>query len=162
MIPINHGCLVYLNHKNNVCSTFLSCQSFRISNVRYNFRHVHKLVVAFPFYAGKFYARTHGKITRSLWVEIHPYSHVTTSSKHNINYTNVPFLVCGKFKNPRRGESFRRICKGKRLIEIKHSILARTSLYHTFTISNFYLLPKSNTEILPLCVIFAISTKTGN
>ena len=31
-----------------------------------NFRHVHKLVVAFLFYASKFYARTHGKITRSL------------------------------------------------------------------------------------------------
>ena len=150
-------CLVYLNHKNNVCWTFVSCQSFRISNVRYNFRHVHKLVVAFLFYAGKFYARTHGKITRSLWVEIHPYSHVTTSSKLNINYTNVPFLVFGKFKNRRRGESFRRICKGKRLIEIKHSILARTSLYHTFTISNFYLLPKSNTEILSSCDICDIN-----
>ena len=106
MIPINHGCLVYLNHKSNVCWTFVSGQSFRISNVQYNFRHVHKLVVAFPFYAGKFYARTHGKITRSLWVEIHPYSvNVTTSSKHDINYANDPFLVCGKFKNRRRGES---------------------------------------------------------
>ena len=85
------------------------------------------------------------------------YSHVTTSSKHDINYTNAPFLVCGKFKNRRRGESFCCICKGKRLIEIKHSILARTSLYHTFTISNFYLLPKSNTEILPSCDVCDIN-----
>ena len=144
MIPINHGCWYIW-----ITIMFVSGQSFRISN--------HKLVVAFLFYAGKFYARTHRKITRSLWVEIHPYGHVTTSSKHDINYTNVLFLVCGKFKNRRRGESFCRICKGKRLIEIKHSILARTSLYHTFTISNFYLLPKSNTEILPSCDICDIN-----
>ena len=29
------GCLVYLNHKNSVCWTFASGQSFRISNIRY-------------------------------------------------------------------------------------------------------------------------------
>ena len=36
------------------------------------------------------------------------------------------------------------ISKGKRLIEIKHYILVRTSFNHALTISNFYLLPKSN------------------
>ena len=38
--------------------------------------------------------------------------------KHDINETNVLFLVCGKFENRRRGESFRQVSKGKRLIEI--------------------------------------------
>ena len=32
---VNRGCLVFLNHKNTVCWTFASGQSFRISNIRY-------------------------------------------------------------------------------------------------------------------------------
>ena len=66
--------------------------------------------------------------------------------KHDINETNVLFLVCGKFENRRRGESFRQVSKGKRLIEIKHSILARTSFNHSLTTSNFYYLPGNQTN----------------
>ena len=66
--------------------------------------------------------------------------------EHDINETNVLFLVCGKFENRRRGESFRQVSKGKRLIEIKHSILARTSFNHTLTTSNFYYLPGNQTN----------------
>ena len=66
--------------------------------------------------------------------------------KHDINETKVLFLVCGKFENRRRGESFRQVSKGKRLIEIKHSILARTSFNHTLTTSNFYYLPGNQTN----------------
>ena len=51
-------------------------------------------------------------------VEIHPYSHARYDLIQNIFETNVLFLVCGKFKNHRRGESFRQVSKGKRLIEI--------------------------------------------
>ena len=51
-----------------------------VSRMFGNIRNAHKLVIAFLFYAGKFYARTHVKITRQ-WKSALTVTHVTTSSK---------------------------------------------------------------------------------
>ena len=58
-----------------------SCQGkVFVSRMFGNIRNAHKLVVAFLFYASKFYARTHVKITRQ-WTSTLTATHVTTSPK---------------------------------------------------------------------------------
>ena len=70
-----------------------SCQGkVFVSRMFGNIRSAHKLVVAFLFYAGKFYARKHVKITRSLWVEIHPYSHV----RYDLRYDLIQNMILTK------------------------------------------------------------------
>ena len=123
---VNRGCLVYLNHKNTVSRTFLSGQSFRISNIRYYFKKCAETGQSLSVCEQSFNMRYR------IFCCTCPRTGSRDSHTCVANYTNHSRNICGKFKNRPGRESLR----FQRRAAIKHSTLARTRFKHAFSTQN--------------------------